>query len=373
MLTARSRQRDFPGLSRMTYLNTAAEGIPPPQVGRALEAYFQDALLGMAGRDRHFKELEKARGAAARLLGMPAASVGFCSCTSEAYNLLAAALPLRPRDEVVVNDLDYPSGATPWLEGPATVRLWRSRHGALPTDELRPLLSVKTRLVQTSLVSFLNGHSIDWKPFRDMVRRHAPHAVLAVDATQALGRIPLPCHDADWVVSSTHKWLLGPHGGCIVGVSGRRGEPLTPRVGGWFNIANAFKPDRFERVDRKPGAAGFSVGMPGFPSIYALRAALDYIEGVGVEAIASHTAVLMEPLHAGLARLGIAPMCPPDRATAGIAAFTHARDAAIHAALLRARIHVMRHAGRLRIAVHGYNTAADVDRFLRVLARALRR
>jgi cysteine desulfurase/selenocysteine lyase len=373
MLTPRSRQRDFPGLSRLTYLNTAAEGIPPPQVGRGLEAYYRDALSGMAGRDRHFKELERARDGAARLLGMPPASIGFCSCTSEAYNLLAAALPLRPRDEVVVNDLDYPSGVTPWLEGPATVRLWRSRAGSLPLAELRPLLSAKTRLVQASLVSFLNGHRLEWRPFRDLVRKHAPHAVLAVDATQALGRIPLPCHDADWVVSSTHKWILGPHGGCIVGVSGRRGEPLTPRVGGWFNIANAFEADRFERVERKPGAAGFSVGMPGFPSIYALRAALDYVEGVGVEAIAAHAAPLMEQLHAGLARLEIQPMCPADRATAGIAAFTHSRDADIHAALLRSRIHVMRHAGRLRIAVHGYNTEADIDRFLRVLARALRR
>ena len=50
---------------------------------------------------------------------------------------------------------------------------------------------------------------------------------------------------------------------------------------------------------------------------------------------------------------------------------THANTAAIHAALERENIHVMHHAGRIRIAVAGYNTAEDVGRLLAVLARAV--
>lgn len=372
MLTDRSRHRDFPGLERMTYLNTAAEGIPPPAFGAALTRYFHDKLEGMAGRDAHFREWDQCRGLAGRMIGLPAEDVSLCSCSSEAYNLLAGALDLGARDEVVLNDLDFPAGATPWLAAPCKVRLWKSRHGRLEMADLRKLLNARTRLVQTSLVSFINGHRIDWPSFIDVVRRHAAGAVVSVDVTQAVGRVEFDCAGADCIISSTHKWLLGPHGGCIVGIPRRRSARLTSRAGGWLHLSNAFAADRFVRADRKPGAASFSVGMPNFPAVYALGAALQYIEAVGVAKIARHADPLVEQVHDGLHRLGITPMCPHEPGGSGIVAFVHPDDAAIHAALARARIHVMHNAGRLRIAVHGYNTEADVERFLRTLHRILK-
>jgi cysteine desulfurase/selenocysteine lyase len=372
MLTDRSRRRDFPGLARMTYLNTAAEGIPPPAVGRAFEEYFRDKLAGMAGRKPHFAKWEACRAIAGRFLGLPARDIGLCSCSSEAYNLLAGALSLTSRDEVVVNDLDFPAGATPWLSGPARMKLWKSRAGVLVPDDLRPLLSPRTRLVQTSLVSFVNGHRLDWPAFLDTVRRRAPEAVVAVDVTQALGRVEFDCSGADCIVSSTHKWILGPHGGCIVGVPEGAASRLTTRAGGWLHLANAFDADRFDHADRKPGAASFSVGMPNFPAVYAVEAALRFIAGIGVAKIARHADPLVEQAHDGLRKLGIAPMCPHQPGGSGILAFVHPDEAALHAGLLRARIHVMHHAGRLRLAIHGYNTAADIDRLLRTLHRLLR-
>jgi selenocysteine lyase/cysteine desulfurase len=372
MLTDRSRRRDFPGLERMTYLNTAAEGIPAPAFEQALERYFHDKLKGMAGRDDHFREWDECRGLAGRLLGLPAKDVSLCSCSSEAYNLLAGALALEARDEVVVNDLDFPAGVTPWLAGSCRVKLWKSRHGRLDVDDLEKLLTARTRLVQTSLVSFVNGHRLDWASFRDVVRRHAREAVVSVDVTQAVGRVEFDCTDADCIISSTHKWLLGPHGGCIVGVPARRSARLTSQAGGWLHLANAFAADRFVRADRKPGAASFSVGMPNFPAVYALNAALGYIDAVGVAKIARHADPLVRQVHEGLHGLGIAPMCPHEPGGSGIVAFVHPDDAAIHAALTRARIHVMHNAGRLRVAVHGYNTEADIERFLRVLHRILK-
>ena len=50
MLTAEARRQDFPSLEGITYLNSAAEGIPPHSVGLALQQYFADKLLGMDGR-----------------------------------------------------------------------------------------------------------------------------------------------------------------------------------------------------------------------------------------------------------------------------------------------------------------------------------
>ena len=53
MLTEAVRGRDFPSLAGRTYLNSAAEGIPPLAVGAALQQYFADKQLGMDGRERH--------------------------------------------------------------------------------------------------------------------------------------------------------------------------------------------------------------------------------------------------------------------------------------------------------------------------------
>jgi len=372
MLTESSRLRDFPALAGMTYLNTAAESIPPRCTGEAIQAYWHDKLRGMTGRDGHFAAVEACREVSARMLGLATGEVSFCSCSSEAYNLLASALQLGAGDEVVVTDLDFPAGVTPWLraaEAP-TMRLWKSADGALDVAHLVPLLNERTKLVQVSLVSFYNGHRIDWRPFHDTVRRLAPNAVISVDVTQALGRIVLDCAGADIVISSTHKWTLGIHGGCIIGVRAASAERLTTRAGGWLHLQNAFDADRFERAVTKTGAASFSVGMPNFVALYALNASLRYLEQVGIEKIAAHADPLVAEAEAELRQLGITPMCRWNGT--GILAFQHPRSIELHAALEHENIHVMHNAGRIRIAVHGYNTHSDVQQFLRVLATLLR-
>ncbi|NBV20430.1 MAG: aminotransferase class V-fold PLP-dependent enzyme [Proteobacteria bacterium] len=375
MLTSATRHRDFPALDSMTYLNTAAESIPPLCVGEALQTYWHDKLRGMKGRDFHFKQVEDCREVAARMIGLKPTEVSFCSCSSEAYNLLATALNLQPADEVVVTNLDFPAGATPWLTAvtrPQT-RVWKAAGGELRVDDLPPLLNAHTQLVQVSLVSFYNGHRLAWAPFRNAVRRLAPNALISVDVTQALGRVELDCFDADCVISSTHKWSLGVHGGCIVGIPERAAARLTTHAGGWFHLRNAFDADRFQRAESKAGAASFSVGMPNFAAIYALNAALRYVEGVGVAAIARHADPLVAQVHAGLRELGLQPMAPAQPANpTGILAFQHPNTAGIQAVLERENIHVMHHAGRIRIAVHGYNTAEDIDRLLAGLAAAVK-
>ena len=373
MLTAESRRLDFPGLGSMAYFNTAAESIPPQAVGEAIQEYWQDKLCGMKGREGHFARLEACREISARFLGLRSEDVSFCSCSSEAYNLLATALQLGPEDEVVITDLDFPAGATPWLRAsrPPQLRLWEASGGALHLDALLPLLTERTRLVQVSLVSFYNGFRIPWPSLRDTVRKHAPQAMLSVDLTQALGRVELDCSDADILISSTHKWTLGIHGGCIVGVPQRQASRLTTHAGGWMHLTNAFDADRFQRADVKQGAASFSVGMPNFVALYALNASLRYLDAVGVAAISRHADPLVARVRQGLLELGLEPMAPgqPDLPT-GIVAFRHPRSAEIYAALEQERIHVMHHAGRIRIAVHGYNSFEDVARLLEGLRRS---
>ncbi|MEX2120925.1 MAG: aminotransferase class V-fold PLP-dependent enzyme [Pirellulales bacterium] len=373
MLTDASRAEDFPSLREMTYLNTAAEGIPPRAVGEAVAQYCRDKQLGMDGRERHFAQWEAAKKLLAQMYGLTPGDVSICSCSSEAYNLAALALGLREGDEVVISDLDFPAGATPWLHErcPAEVRLWRAREGALRVEDLAALIGPRTRLVQLSLVSFFNGFLVDLPEVLAAVRRNSP-GMVAVDVTQALGRIPLDLAGVDLIVSSTHKWLLATHGGGLVGVPAARAAELSVPAGGWFNLEDAFGPHRFERAVARPGAAGFTVGMPNFPAVYAIRAALEYILGIGVAAIDEAARPLVLGCLEELSKLPIGLLTPREPARlAGILAFRHPKAEEIHRRLHEQSIHVMSHAGRLRVALHGYNTPADVERFVSALKDAL--
>jgi selenocysteine lyase/cysteine desulfurase len=206
-----------------------------------------------------------------------------------------------------------------------------------------------------------------------MVRKHAPQAVLAADITQALGRVDVSGLDADIMISSTHKWTLGIHGGGVIGIPASAAERLTTKAGGWYHLSNAFDTDRFERAVTKPGAASYSVGMPSFAALYALNASLRYLEQIGISNIEAHANPLLQRVEAELKTLGIRPMARLDQTTrpTGILAFQHPKSAAIHAALEAEEVHVMHHAGRIRIAIHGYNQESDVERLVRAIASAL--
>ena len=366
--------RDFPSLQGKCYLNTGAEGIPPTVVIDAAKEYLEHKLLGMDGRDPHFAREAKAREAAAQLLGLKPSEVGFCSCSAEAYNLLASALALGPDDEVVLNDIDFPSGSTPWLAArqKPVIKIWKSRDGALDLADLAPLLNSRTRLVQVSAVSFYNGFRLPWAPFVQAVRQAAPKAVISADLTQALGRCVLDIAGADIVISSTHKWLMALHGSCVVGIPEASAERLTTAAGGWYHLRNAFDADRFERAEPKPGAAGFSVGMPSFGPIYALEAAITYLLGVGVANIAREMDPLVAQIDQGLRDRNITPLAPFDPTNcSGIVSFRHAESDRVLSALRERNVHIMHQAGRMRISLHGYNTAADVRTFFEIFDSVL--
>jgi selenocysteine lyase/cysteine desulfurase len=157
-------------------------------------------------------------------------------------------------------------------------------------------------------------------------------------------------------------------------VPAARAADWTVPAGGWFHLEDAFGPARFERAVSKPGAASFAVGMPNYPAVYATRSALDYVRGVGVKEIDRAARPLVLACLEELRRLPVELLTPPELDhLAGILAFRHPKADQLHTHLHARGIHVMSHAGRLRVAIHGYNTAADVDRFVRELADGLRR
>lgn len=373
MLDQQARHHDFPSLRERVYLNSAAEGIPPLAVGEAFQQYFRDKELGMDGRVLHEAQWDAAKSLVSNMYGLSSDEVSICSCSSEAFNLAYQALQLKAGDEIIVSDLDFPASYTFGLQQscPATVKIWEARDWELRLEDLQSLLSDKTRVVSISLVSFFNGFKIPLKEVIQTIRQYSS-ALIALDVTQALGRIPLDLEDIDLVISSTHKWILASHGGGLVGVPSSRANEWTVPAGGWFNLKDAFGDQRFEKAESQTGAASFTVGMPNYPAVYAIRAALEYISEVGVEKIDQATEPLVEACLAGLAELPVEFISPRSTENlAGIIAFRHPEAERIYQHLHSKQIHPMYHAGRIRVALHGYNTLDDVETFLRELKHSL--
>ena len=123
-----------------------------------------------------------------------------------------------------------------------------------------------------------------------------------------------------------------------------------------------------ELMEATGNRAGRSV-IGDFAALYALNASLRYLESIGVAKIAAHADSLVASAEAGLRELGVKPMCRWNGS--GILAFQHPRGSELHAALERENVHVMHQAGRIRVAVHGYNTQGDIEQFLQVLGSLL--
>lgn len=365
----------FPRAMELTYLDTAAEGLPVATEADALLQYFRDKSLGTPGRKEFHRVEGEALTLAAELLGTDAENVTFLGSASEAMSVLANSIEWRTGDEVIISDLEFPSNVLSWLrlrDQGVKVVVVGNVGGALRWEDVESRLNERTRLISLSLVSYKTGAYLPFVPQLAEAARRVD-AVLAIDATQALGRCPLSLEGVDYLYSSSFKWMMGPHGLGLVYVSPEyRAKMADPSSIGWYSVPNVFTPDRYERYELKAGARSLAGGMPNFPALYGIRQSLRFLLDVGVDSIWREMGPLVEEMRAGLAGLGCQMLTPEgEQYASGIAAFSHERAEAIGAALAERDVIVWAGDGRVRASLHLYNNAADVARYLEVLREIL--
>ncbi len=364
----------FPRAMEVSYLDSAAEGLPAPGCAEAFSRYCRDKQQGTPGR-RFLQQVEAdTLEMAAHLLKTEKSNIAFVSNASEALYILASSLEWHPDDEVIISEIEFPSNIVPWVplkDRGVRLIVVPADGGALEGKDVAQYISPRTRLVSLSLVSYKTGAYLTGIPALSAeVRRVGAH--LSIDATQALGRCPVSLDGIDYLMASSFKWLMGPHGLGLVYLSPEFREHLRPVSLGWYSVKNAFAPDRFEKYTLKEGAACLSAGMPNFPSLYALRESLKFLLHLNVEVMYEELRPLVERLRSGFERLGCDMLTPRDLDKAsGIVAFSHSQSEAIGHALEQKGIVVWGGDGRVRASVHLYNDLDDIDRCLAALTSIL--
>lgn len=354
----------FSRVAGEVYLDTAAEGLPAPGMETALAEYHMHKELGTPGR-RHFHVVEEeTRALAAQLLGTAAENICFLPSASDSLLALLHSLEWHAGDHVIISDLEFPSNVIPWLrlrEDGVEVTVVKSVNGALRVDDIVQCITPSTRVVSLSLVSYKTGSY--FADLAELVKKvHDVGAILSIDATQALGRLPVGVENVDYLFSSSFKWLMSTHGVGVTYVSPRLRERLDPRGVGWYSVPDCFTPDRFDRYALKEGAACLTAGMPNFPALYALRASLRFLLDVTVAVISQHLAPLVVRFREGVAATGVRMLTPPDQHHAsGIVSFAHPHPARVGIALEQRGIIVRAGDGCVRASIHLYNDGTDID------------
>ena len=367
-------RHEFPAATRRTYLN-AAYIAPVPRVVAAAGRAFVDAK---AEQPIPLGEMQKAadgvRAAYARLIGATADEIAFLYATSEGENIVARGLGLGAGDNVVVDELHYNTTFVLYRELERTagiqLRIVAARDGAVHVEDVARVVDRRTRLVSVAWVSHQNGFRHELRPLADLA--HAHGAYLYADAVQAVGMFPVDVvqADVDFMAAGTYKWLLGSFGVAPFYIRRSLLDRIPLDRYGALHVERELGDHRYAIYQ---SAKRFDYATPAFGPIYQLGAALEFLRGVGVTAIESHTVALADRLNRGLRDQGARVLTPAGNRSS-IVSFTvdPAREAARRFAAAGVDVSV-RDAGRMvRVSPALYNTAGDVDRCLEVTAPLVR-
>jgi selenocysteine lyase/cysteine desulfurase len=336
----------------------------------AVERFFADKSQGQAGRMAGLMGLlERTRTRAGALLGVPADDVAFLGSSTEGINQLVGGVDWQPGDNVVVEDIEFPSDIYLWTRLAARgveVRVVRQWGGEASLARLADALDARTRVLAVSQVSFLTGRRYELAELAEIT--HRTNALLSVDATHAAGVVPVEARHADLLVTSCYKFLLAVHGVALCYVNPARLAELAPRMVGWNSSATLGGVADPTTFPMRADARRFEAANPPFMNLAVLENALAYLDHVGVERIEQHVLALGTQLRAALATRGLPLLTPDDPAQRGPnVCFLWPEPEALVARLAEHGVLAWGDSGRIRVSFHAYNDSADIERFLTAL------
>jgi selenocysteine lyase/cysteine desulfurase len=370
-------RRRFPAVERSTYLNTAA-GAPVSRAAAEAGRRYYDLTLsdGDVHWDAWLEEVERIRRHVASMLGVGARQVAFLANASAGMNVVAQMWRGDGGQVVSVRD-EFPSCTLPWLQLGYEVAFATPREdGSFGAADLDAARTESSRIVVVSHVQYVTGFRADLAALGSYCRARGLR--LVVDATQSFGAFPVAMggenESVDAVVFSGYKWPAAGYGVAVLALARRHLDPGRYPVAGWRSARDPHAMCN-DRLDLSPRAAALEQGHPPFPGVFALGAALELVQEVGIDAISRRILELVERLIGGLERLagqGVRVVTVSDaRHRSGIVSFAVPDPEATVDRLRADDIHVSARGRAVRVSLHHYNDAADVDRLLAALPVAL--
>jgi len=311
-------RRDFPILSRqvhgkpLVYLDSAASSQRPIQVIEAVDRYEKQSHANVhrgvhALSQEATEAFEGARDRTRRFINARSTKeIIFTRGTTEGINLVAqswARSRLNAGDEILITALEHHANIVPWQlvceQVGCTLKVAPiDRRGELIFDQFETLLSPRTKIVAAAHVSNALGTILPIKRIIDAAHKHG--ALALVDGAQAIPhtKVDVQALGADFYAFSAHK-LYGPTG---IGVLYGR-EALLDAMPPWQGGGDMIRTVTFAKSTWNDLPWKFEAGTPNMSGAVGLAAAMDYVDRLGIDAIAAHEHHLLELATAELKKI----------------------------------------------------------------------
>jgi cysteine desulfurase/selenocysteine lyase len=371
------RRHEFPVAAQTAFFAHAGVCPLPRRVIDSMTDYVR--LCGHGDQEEAFpgRRFQSVRRAAAQLLQAQMDEIALVGPTSSGLNMVAAGLPLRRGDNILIYQDDFPSNVYPWMalaEKGVEVRLMNVRElGRIRTIDVTGQVDENTRLVALGSCHFVTGWRIDLAGIGSFLRSR--NICFCVDGIQTLGAFPTAAEHFDVLAADGHKWLLGPCSAGLLYVRKSFQEVLKPSVFGWHNV----RCPEYVAQDRlvyPPDGRRYEAGTANLVGLAGLQAAIELVLEIGVEAIAAELLRKRRWMVPELSSRGYVVLqadAPPEHASGIITFHKPGADLpALHDRLTAAGFCTSLRADRagqryLRLSPHFYNTDAELHRLLDLL------
>lgn len=321
---------DFPAIpSGWAYLDTAATAQKPQVVidaiARAYGETYATVHRGVYQRSADMTlAYEAARRTVARFIGAGSADeIVFVRGATEAINLVAqcwAGTQLKAGDRILLSALEHHSNIVPW-------QMVAERVGAgidvvpltpdhrIDLDAMAAMLTPAHKLVALAHVSNVLGSVLDVRRATELA--HGVGAKILLDGCQAVPRVAVDvaATGCDFYVFSGHK-LYGPTGIGVLWARPDLLDAMPPYQGGGSMIDRV----TFAKTTYAPPPGRFEAGTPHIVGALGLAAAIDYVEGIGLDRIHAHESALVRDCRAALSTINSVRLFGPED-SAGIVSF----------------------------------------------------
>lgn len=237
-------------------------------------------------------KVDEARQTVAKFINAEVNEVVFTSGTTASLNLVAYGYGLKhlkKNDEIIISEAEHASNILPWfriakLTGAVVKYVPLTEAGRLTEDNLKKVISHRTKIVSIAQVGNVLGYTTDVKEFAKIAHEYG--AIMVVDGAQSVPhmRVDFKDLDVDFLAFSAHK-MCGPTGiGALIGKYDLLLDTDPFICGGGMN-SNFYKNTE---VNYRLPPEKFEAGTQNLAAILGFKAAIDFIESIGIEAIHEH-------------------------------------------------------------------------------------
>jgi cysteine desulfurase / selenocysteine lyase len=368
---------EFPQIEGRSYLNTATIGLIPKSVVESVKSLYDHHLQGSAYPDL-WEELarmvEDSRGVLAGFIGSTKEELSFQPSASASMNFVVSMISPTKGDNVVVDDLGFPSGTYPAMrlqQKGVETRWVRNKEGLITAQDYERVIDRNTRLVIVSLVSWVNGLRAEVEKIIKLA--HENGALCMVDSTHGTGYIDIDVRrwDVDFLASSNYKWLLSTHGSAEFFCAGRLLEEFEPPQLGWHSTPAGEVGLGAEKLEIAKTSRRFEPGNPDYISVGTVAKSVGVLSAFGKSQVYEKTLELSRMVNEGLRELGLDVLSPGDKEHLSAITFASTKKVPGTELALKLRENNIIVVARpyhersgIRVSPYFYNDAQDVEKFL---------